>query len=101
MYCVPGTPTVIQDVFSLICRSSIVVCDFSGRNANVFYECGMAHTLGKAVVPIAQHQTDVPFDVQHHRYLGYHPNAEGLISLQTKLEARLKTLSGAPTFKMF
>lgn len=29
--------TVIQDVFSLIFRSYVVVCDFSGRNANVFY----------------------------------------------------------------
>jgi hypothetical protein len=86
--------TIIQDVFSLIYRASIVVCDFSGRNPNVFYECGIAHTLGKAVVPIAQHQSDVPFDVQHHRYLAYHPNAEGLAGLQTKLQQRLMTLGG-------
>ena len=39
---------VIQDVFSLIFRSFIVVCDFSGKNPNVFYEAGIAHTLGKA-----------------------------------------------------
>jgi hypothetical protein len=86
--------TIIQDVFSLIWRASVVVCDFSGRNPNVFYECGIAHTLGKAVVPIAQHQSDVPFDVRHHRYLAYHPNAEGLAGLQTKLQTRLMTLGG-------
>ena len=29
--------TIIQDIFELICRSSIVIVDFSGRNPNVFY----------------------------------------------------------------
>lgn len=86
--------TVIQDVFSLIWRASIVVCDFSGRNANVFYECGIAHTLGKPVVPITQHKSDVPFDLQHHRYLQYLNNAEGLVRLQQELVKRLRTLAG-------
>ena len=85
--------TVIQDVFSLIWRSSVVVCDFSGRNANVFYECGIAHTLGKPVVPITQHKSDVPFDLQHHRYLQYLSNIEGLSKLQTELTKRLRGLS--------
>ncbi|WP_397505794.1 hypothetical protein [Qipengyuania sp. R86523] len=86
--------TVIQDVFSLIWRASIVVCDFSGRNANVFYECGIAHTLGKPVVPITQHKSDVPFDLQHHRYLQYLNNVEGLARLQQELAKRLRTLAG-------
>jgi hypothetical protein len=86
--------TVIQDVFSLIWRSCIVVCDFTGRNANVFYECGIAHTLGKQVVPITQNKSDVPFDLQHHRYLQYHNNDEGLNRLQHELAKRLRTVSG-------
>lgn len=86
--------TVIQDIFSLIFRSSIVVCDFSGRNPNVFYECGIAHTLGKHVVPIAQHESDVPFDLRHHRYLSYHNNVEGLAKLTASLTKRFETLAG-------
>ena len=31
---------IIQDIFSLIFRSSSVVCDFTGVNANVFHETG-------------------------------------------------------------
>ena len=46
--------TVMQDIFSVIFRSYIVVCDFSERNPNVFYEAGIAHTLGKHVVPITR-----------------------------------------------
>ena len=56
--------TVIQDVFSLIFQSNIVVCDFTGKNPNVFYEAGIAHTLGKFVVPITQSKSDIPFDLQ-------------------------------------
>lgn len=84
--------TVIQDIFSLIFRSNIVVCDFTGRNPNVFYECGIAHTLGKHVVPIAQHESDVPFDLRHHRYLRYLNNAEGLKEFTSSLSGRFRTL---------
>lgn len=86
--------TLINDIFGLIWRSSIVVCDFTGRNPNVFYECGIAHTLGKHVVPITQSSGDVPFDVQHHRFLQYLNNGEGLKALQDGLEQRLRTLAG-------
>jgi hypothetical protein len=70
--------------FSLIFRAAIVVCDFSGRNANVFYEAGIAHTLGKQVVPLSQSKDDVPFDLGHHRYLQYLNNGEGLMALMLK-----------------
>ncbi len=86
--------TLVNDIFGLIWRSSIVICDFTGRNPNVFYECGIAHTLGKDVVPITQHGGDVPFDLQHHRFLQYLSNGEGLKVLQDNLTKRLKTLSG-------
>jgi hypothetical protein len=68
---------LIQDIFSLIFESNIVVCDFTGKNPNVFYEAGIAHTLGKHVVPIAQHESDIPFDLRHHRHLRYLKNTEG------------------------
>lgn len=86
--------TVIQDVFSLIFQSFIVVCDFSGKNPNVFYEAGIAHTLGKHVVPITQSEQDIPFDLQHHRYAKYLNNGEGLEILKQELHSRFVTLDG-------
>jgi hypothetical protein len=84
---------VVQDVFSLLVRSHIVVVDFSGRNPNVMYETGIAHTLGRPVIPISQSLDDVPFDLRHHRVLKYLPNVEGLTSMHATLTERLKTLS--------
>ena len=86
--------TIIQDIFSLIFRASIVVVDFSQKNANVMYETGVAHTLGKHVVPISQSLDDVPFDMRHHRVLHYLGNNEGRAKLTTDLAAKLKQLGG-------
>lgn len=83
---------VIQDVFSLIYKAHIIVCDFTGRNPNVFYEAGIAHTLGKHVVPITQSASDIPFDLQHHRYLLYLNNAEGRNDLEAGLASRFRSL---------
>jgi hypothetical protein len=84
--------TIIQDIYSLIYKSSVVVCDFSGKNPNVFYEAGIAHSLGRPVIPIVQHKDEIPFDLQHHRAIIYHNNSEGLEVLKTKLSKRITTL---------
>lgn len=83
---------VIQDIFNIIFESSIVVADLTGKKPNVFYEVGIAHTLGKVVIPISQSLGDVPFDIRHHRALKYLDNGEGREQLQKKLKARLLTL---------
>lgn len=83
---------VIQDIVALIHRSKVVICDFSERNTNVFYEAGIAHTIGRPVIPVTQSRRDIPFDLQHHRYIEYLNNAEGLRTLTEKLLGRLKTL---------
>ncbi|RYC67527.1 MULTISPECIES: hypothetical protein [Spirosoma] len=80
---------LIQDVFDLIFTSRAVITDFTDRNPNVFYETGVAHTLGKIVIPITQSVSDIPFDLRHHRALTYLPNSEGLTKLETDLEKKL------------
>ena len=85
---------VVQDVFSLIYRSRMVICDFSERNANVMYEAGIAHTLGRPVIPLVQNDNDIPFDLRHHRYISYLNNGEGRVALAEKLIPRLRTLAG-------
>lgn len=81
--------TIIQDIFNLIFRAKVVVVDFTGKNPNVMYETGIAHTLGKHVIPISQSLDDVPFDMVHHRVLKYLPNAEGYAALHASLTKKL------------
>lgn len=85
---------IIQDVVALIDRSRIVVCDCSGRNPNVFYEAGIAHTLGREVILITQNENDIPFDLRHLRYIRYLNNAEGRAALTHALATRMQTILG-------
>jgi hypothetical protein len=87
-------PAIIQDVVSLIDRSNIIVCDCTGRNPNVFYEVGIAHTLGREVILITQTEHDIPFDLRHLRHIRYLSNGEGLAALATALERKMRTISG-------
>jgi len=56
------------------------------------YETGIAHTLGKVVIPITQNISDIPSDMGHHRALCYLHNREGLTDLTNKLAAKLRSV---------
>jgi hypothetical protein len=83
---------IIQDIFSLIYRSRFVVCDFTTENPNVFYEAGIAHTLGRPVIPITQDINALPFDLKHRRALVYPADPDGLARLQGDIAPRLRRL---------
>jgi hypothetical protein len=85
---------IIQDVVSLIDRSRIVICDCTGRNPNVFYEAGIAHTLGREVIIIVQNEHDIPFDLRHLRYIRYTNSELGLNNLVLELQKRMQTILG-------
>jgi hypothetical protein len=86
-------PAIIQDVVSLIDRARVVVCDCSDRNPNVFYEIGIAHTLGREVVLLTQKEEDIPFDLRHLRYIPYRNNSAGRTKLSQDLGARLRAIA--------
>jgi hypothetical protein len=43
--------------------SDLVLCDLTFDNANVFYELGVSHTLGKPTLLISQTASSIPFNV--------------------------------------
>ena len=81
---------IIDDVFSAIVQSRLVICDLTARNANVLYETGLAHARNNDVIMITQDIDDVPFDLQQFRVIKYLPNREGLSKLAEDLK---KTIS--------
>lgn len=81
---------IMQDVVDLIAASHVVIIDCSQQNPNVFYEMGIAHTIGRDVIPITQSDTDVPFDISHLRYVKYLDNKQGRQDLREVLLAELE-----------
>jgi hypothetical protein len=62
---------IINDIWSLTKDAKIILADLSKRNANVFYELGMAHALSKPAILVTESLADVPFDLQSLRVLVY------------------------------
>jgi hypothetical protein len=73
---------IIDEIWALITRSRIVVAECTGRNPNVFYEIGIAHTVGKPVVVITQSGNDVPFDLRHRRFIEYQMTPRGMTAFE-------------------
>lgn len=66
-----SSQSIINEVWSAIYHSEICIADCTGRNANVMYELGIAHTLGRPVILISQSINDIPFDISHRRIITY------------------------------
>lgn len=69
--------SIMGDIWRNINEASIIIADLTHRNPNVFYEIGIAHTLGKKVILISQEQGDIPFDLKHVRTIFYKNTPRG------------------------
>jgi hypothetical protein len=81
-----GTNHVVTDIWQSIQEAKIVVAEMTGKNANVLYEVGLCHAIGKPVVMITQTMDDVPFDLRSIRCITYSTTEPGWnIELKSKL----------------
>lgn len=83
--------SVIQDVWAAIYACRAVIVETTEVNANVYYELGIAHTLGKPAILLTQ-TADVeqwPFDIRHLRFLIYEDSPQGTRTLARDLRQRL------------
>ncbi len=85
--------SIVQDIWSAIYYAKVIVADCTKRNPNVFYEIGIAHTLGKETILISQTIKDIPFDLRHLRTIVYEYTPKGMAEFEEKLKSTLKTLS--------
>jgi hypothetical protein len=86
------THAIIQEIWSAIVHAEVVIADCTGRNPNVFYEIGIAHTLGKNTLLITQDIDDVPFDLRHLRIIEYQYTPKGVTSFEKRLTETLHFL---------
>jgi hypothetical protein len=85
-----GHGGVMAEIWAAMNAAKLVVADCTGRRPNVMYELGIAHTLGKPVLLLAQAKKDIPFDVGHLRFIIYSSDDAGLAGLKSKIIQRLQ-----------
>ena len=77
---------VMHDIWAGLNEARLVVADLTGRNANVFYEVGIAHTLGKPLLLLsADGGKQIPFDLNRFRHILYRGTPDGLRRLRRAL----------------
>ena len=87
-----GDDIIIQTIWEKINRARFVIADCTGRNPNVFYELGIAHTLGKSVFLCSQNREDFPFDVNHIRSFEYGLKPGEIRKLKNEIGKFIKSL---------
>lgn len=68
-----STP-IMADLWEMVQEATVVLAELTTKNANVFYELGLAHAIGKPVVLVTETMDDVPFDLQAYRVIVYDKN---------------------------
>src|SRR5258708_22404496 len=79
----------LDRIYNQIQKADILVADMTGRNANVFYEVGYAHGLGRNVVMLTQIGDDIPFDLRHFPHIVY---GNSISKLKADLVKKIKCL---------
>lgn len=83
---------IMEDIWQRINEAGLVIAELTGRNANVFYETGVAHTVGKEVVLITQSMEDVPFDLRHLRCIVYEYTPRSMTVFEENLKNTISTI---------
>ncbi len=87
-----GSNVIMDDITKSIRKARIIIADLTGRNANVFYEVGIAHALNKQVLLMTQSIDDVPFDLRHRRALVYEYSPRGCKKLEKALYENVQNM---------
>jgi hypothetical protein len=89
---------IMENVWRSICEAFFIIADLTHSNANVFYELGIAHTVGKPVIMIEERPQDGerpkrPFDTMGIDAVLYENSLKGALFLAEELDKRIDHLT--------
>lgn len=67
---------ITRNIFEHIFYAEAIVADLTDSNPNVFYELGVAHTIGRKTILITQ-EKEIPFDISGDFIIKYKNTIEG------------------------
>lgn len=93
-----GSKPIMEDILRNIESCELLIADLSGRNPNVFYELGIAHTRKNEnnVIIISQEINDIPFDLRPYRIIHYTTTITGIKNLKQQLSDTLREFKLKP-----
>lgn len=87
---------IMAQVWQYLMEARVVIADLTHMNPNVFYELGLAHSIGHDVIMLTQNTEFVPFDLRHMRCFVYNPSLSGLRLLEQQLLIVIREVLNEP-----
>ncbi len=66
-----STGNLITSIVEQLIEADVVIVDITDRNANVFYELGVRHSLRRGTIIVSQGTEHVPSDLKGYWFLTY------------------------------
>ena len=83
----------MEDVTRSIRSAALIIADVTPDNANVFYEVGFAHAIGKPTILLSDRKRErLPFDISGFRTLFYDNTIGGKGAVEVRLKQHLDAL---------
>lgn len=82
---------ILMNIVLLIIQSEFILVNIDGRNPNVYYELGIAHTLGKPTILLSKAkytEDDIGFDIRQKKIILY----DNFEDLEVKLLSQISML---------
>lgn len=79
--------SIMQEVWAALNSCRLVIAETTMINANVYYELGISHTLGKPTILLTQTKEveELPFDIRGLRFIVYEDSIVGSQALEQQL----------------
>ena len=89
----PYAPSaIVRDIVERIFEDDVIIADITGSNPNVYYELGIAHTVGNKTIIICEETGgNLPFDLAAYRIIFYRKPVDGVWNqVQEEIEVALR-----------
>lgn len=86
--------SIMDHITGTIARAGIIIVDITHNNPNVMLEVGIAMSLEKKIIMIAQKIEQIPFDLASLQFIIYDDTFSGAESLRVNLEQVLTIIKG-------
>ena len=92
----PETGSLIKSIITKLHSSFVVLADITDRNANVFYELGVRHSLSKRTIIVTQDSNHIPSDLKGYWSIVYSTTPSGVSKFKREIKEIITKIENSP-----